>query len=420
LRDIAATGRLIGGIGGIVMTALVCSVIPPAFAASNGVINVPGDQPTIQGAIDAATNGDVVKVAPGTYFEHLDFEGKAITVIATRGPGATVIDGGNIGPVVIFRSGEGRRSALVGFTLQHGRYDPATSYSGGGIQVLAASPSIKGNVIAHNVTCFGGAGIDVYGGAPLITRNAVLFNEQANECTGGVGGGLSVGGPGTQVIANVIAGNSMATGSGGGIGMNATGDVLIANNVIRNNSANDQGGGIWMVNDSRPSILQNLIYGNTAPQGAGVYWSIPEGDQGPLLVNNTIANNTGSVGTAVWGGGYQSQVRLFNNVMTGLPGQRAVHCDTLFSSIPPTFRYNDAWSSGINAWEPACFGQAGTAGNISADPMFVGPGDYHLQGDSPCVDAGENAAPGLLSTDIDGDPRIVGGIVDQGVDEVAL
>src|ERR1700733_2518304 len=59
-------------------------------------------------------------VAPGTYNETLNFNGKAITVTSSGGPKVTIIDGGNLGAVVTFTTGETNASVLSGFTIQHG------------------------------------------------------------------------------------------------------------------------------------------------------------------------------------------------------------------------------------------------------------------------------------------------------------
>ncbi len=48
-------------------------------AKAQTVIHVPADHPTIQAAIIAAVNGDTVLVAPGTYKENINLNGKAIT-----------------------------------------------------------------------------------------------------------------------------------------------------------------------------------------------------------------------------------------------------------------------------------------------------------------------------------------------------
>lgn len=56
------------------LVLVLCKSAPAA------IINVPGDQPSIQAAINAAVNGDEIIVAPGRYLENINFLGKAITV----------------------------------------------------------------------------------------------------------------------------------------------------------------------------------------------------------------------------------------------------------------------------------------------------------------------------------------------------
>lgn len=70
----------------------------------------------------------MVLVAPGTYFERIDFFGKAITVTSSDGPKKTIIDGGRAYyPVVNFDYGETRDPVLSGFTLQTKVYAPTAN-----------------------------------------------------------------------------------------------------------------------------------------------------------------------------------------------------------------------------------------------------------------------------------------------------
>lgn len=399
--------------------ALIClimlAVLLPAKAASaNPVINVPGDSPTIQGAIDVAGRGDTVLVAPGTYFENLNFGGKAITVESTQGPVATIIDGNQAGSVVTFASGEGPSSVLRGFTLQRG----LAGFDGGGVYILDSSPTVEGNIITDNRTCADGAGITAAFSSARIEGNLITNNRQS-FCSGGAGGGISVRGAGqAQIIDNVITGNSNSFG--GGIDLFAAGAPTIRGNVIRANTASF-GGGIDIVNVSDASIVQNLITGNHAGQGGGIYWLVPSGARGPLLVNNTIASNQADTqGSGIFASGFDSQAQLFNNIVAGASGQQAIYCDQFYDPAPPILMANNVFSNGAEAYGGTCGDPTGTNGNISADPLFVNPAgtDYHLAVGSPSIDSGDNSAPELPAVDLDGVPRIVGGIVDQGVYEL--
>lgn len=144
-----------GSISEIIATILFFGFA--CIGAQGATIHVPADYSTIQAAINAASNGDTIVVAPGTYQENIDFQGKAITVMSSGGSTVTTIDGGKTAPVVVFDTNEGATSILQGFTITNGYGTFASSYDGGGIYVSGASPTIKGNTITDNEACAGAA-----------------------------------------------------------------------------------------------------------------------------------------------------------------------------------------------------------------------------------------------------------------------
>ena len=125
------------------VSTFTLSITIPAVAGK--IIRVPANQPTIQAAISAANNGDTVVVSPGTYFENINFFGKAITVKSSNGSSVTIIDGQQIAPVVTFNSNETSTSVLSGFTVQNGTSTFNSGYAGGGIYISFSSPTIKNN-----------------------------------------------------------------------------------------------------------------------------------------------------------------------------------------------------------------------------------------------------------------------------------
>jgi hypothetical protein len=83
---------------------------------SGTTINVPADIPTIQQAIDAASNGDTINIAAGTYVGALTISGK-ILALAGAGSGSTIIDGGTAHAISIEHS---PGVSITNLTVQNG------------------------------------------------------------------------------------------------------------------------------------------------------------------------------------------------------------------------------------------------------------------------------------------------------------
>jgi len=397
------------------LSLMALMLISAASLHAQTTIHVPADQPAIQAAINAASNGDTVLVSDGTYHENIDFKGKAITVTSINGARLTTIDGGALNTVVTFKTSEGANSVLNGFTITNG----FSTSQAAGIYVTNASPTITNNIITANKGCQG-IGVTVNFGGPLIQGNTVSSNTQSG-CSGGSGGGVLVNGAssGTRIIGNVIANNSLPTG-GGGISLFAAGAPVIQNNIITSNNGGNQGGGITIANDASPQIVDNLIILNSATQGGGLYWLTPQSTPGILLLNNTIAENSATTGSGVFASGFDANASIQNNIIVGVSGVNAVFCESFNNNTPPSFTANDAFTTGAAAYGGICPDQTGSNGNISSDPLFVDTtvSNLHLQPASPAIDQGNNTARiPLPATDLSGNNRIFNNIVDIGTFE---
>ena len=289
----------------------VCSAVFPASAKT---LLVPGDHKTIQSAIDAATDGDIVLVDDGLYAgdgnRDISFNGKRISVTSRNGSGGCVIDCEGAGRGFHFGSGEDAHSVLDGFTIVNG-------------------------MSAQN-----GGAILCEGGSPTITR-----------C--------------------MIAGNR-ARGSGGGICV-TSGGPSISNCVIAGNSANGQGGGLY-ARGGDASVINCTFSANSVFLEAGSF----------MLLNSILWDGS----PLGFGRGANASVSRCN-----IRGGR--------EALPP------------NA--PVFWGQ----GNLDANPMFALPGDFHLQPESPCIDAGASPPGSVPTVDADGNARAADGNGD-GISQVDI
>ncbi|MFH1690932.1 MAG: metallophosphoesterase [Candidatus Eisenbacteria bacterium] len=98
-----------------------------------------GDFVTIQAAVDACSEGDVVLVAPGVYSgvgnRDINFGGTNIVVRSMDGPDDTIIDCQDAGRGFHIHSGENATTVIEGLTIQN-----AVGFNGGAISISGSTP----------------------------------------------------------------------------------------------------------------------------------------------------------------------------------------------------------------------------------------------------------------------------------------
>ncbi|MBT8484083.1 MAG: hypothetical protein HKO59_02510 [Phycisphaerales bacterium] len=209
-------------------------VTTPLLAAD---ILVPADHATIQAAIDAANDGDVVVVSPGTYPEMIDFDGKPITVRSTGGALVTTINAKGAGSVVTCDDAETDDTVLDGFTLTGGIGTLLGGLRSGGAILNSISDATFRNLIITGNTARNGAAI---------------FNFVADP-----------------TLVNCLIYDNVGTAfSKGGAILNDTSNPVLKNCTITENSADD--GGAFFNDFGVPRLINCIVWSNTPDSFDGV------------------------------------------------------------------------------------------------------------------------------------------------------
>jgi len=141
---------------------------PVAVEDQPQVIYVPEDYETLQAAINAAEEGDTIRVGPGTYNEGLNFFGKNVWFESTDGPEVTIIDATGWTYGIYLSLGEDTTLVIRGFTIEKAIYN--------GINASDASFSMYNCIIRNNAEY----GIACNLGSHAIIENCVTDNNGTN------------------------------------------------------------------------------------------------------------------------------------------------------------------------------------------------------------------------------------------------
>ena len=324
-----------------------------------------------------------------------------------------------------FKGGGIYAADLVDLTIQSCGFFLNYAGSGGGaVYCKSASPMIREVDFHENYSDGSGGGLvyencpqgsiancdfignygSSFGGLYILETPAEIINcVVSGNQTIYKGGGMGIEYSAAYVANCAIVDNSAGTYAGGIRikGTDETDNPLIIDCTIRHNTSVTRGGGldIWQ---GQPVISHCIIDGNSSLMGGAlyIYWSA-----NPLIENCTISGNVvGEEGSAIKN--VNSQLRLFNSIVTGNQGLSGIYLNNLASA---DIAYNDFHANtGIlfNGTVPSDLGQKVSV-NLNSDscdifynffenPLFTaGSGDsiYLLTENSPCIDAGDPASP---------------------------
>jgi hypothetical protein len=297
-------------------------------------IRVPGDFSTVQAAIDASSDCDVIIIQPGIYDENIQINGQAITIRSTDpdDPAVvanTIIAGNNRNSVVTFSGTENEDTVLEGITIKNGR-----SNCGGGINGNETLATIRNCIIENNKAVKYGGGIYKFDG--LIEKCII----RRNYCDDNPGG-------------NYYSGYAYGAGI-------SSSKATIRNCLIYRNHASASGQSHLITGP----LGGFCAIGNAVSDGGGLY-NCSGTIENCLIYSNSCSASISSHYGYCWGFAHEGSSGM--SECTGI----------IRNCIIDEF-------SGLSTPEYSC---------INKDPGFVDPDnyDFHLRSDSPCIDAGGRA-----------------------------
>ena len=276
-----------------------------------------------------------------------------------------------------------------------------------------------------------------------VISNNHAYNTGGTQSPGNGGGGVYMMNPGVCEIENCLFANNYGSW-GGGMSLNGTRTFTVHDCEFFANSGSYGSAFYIHIGSSAigPSVYNNYIHAN---HGQAVYlaWDVKTG----RFHDNIIVNNSGE--PPLLGGTSPNKSLWYNNtiVLNQSDGFMGIQCGGLWTIGEQIIFNNIIYANGnslsfgemqfdydpVNG-SPTFFNNCvsyyhNNPGNVFGEPEFVNPAfglgpnydkpdaDWSLRDNSPCINAGSTEQSGYPATDVYGNPRVNGGIIDIGAVE---
>jgi len=340
--------------------------LPEREKIKGAVIKVPGDQGTIQKAVDAANDGDTVLIAPGTYEGGVTIEGKSVVIASfflTTGDKSyiskTVLQGKKGGTINV-KETAGPDTKIIGLTVDGGndgincrarihilnniimRTTDGIDYEGSGI----SGGICRYNVFERN----GDDGIDIDNACDVIIEKNIIRNNKDD---------------GIEFRFHKYTGKDML-------------NVVIRENIIKGNGED----GIQLIHHDGPikrvARIERNIISDTRMSAIGCMckgktredYKAAEIPDRVYIINNTFLDNN----YGLTGGG---NLIVLNNIFAGTK-----NIAVKGTGEPAVVAYNIFWKNGTDHEQ---------SNIIKEHTLYKDPGldtNGKLIKTSPCIDAG--------------------------------
>jgi len=369
---------------------------------------------SIQTAINVASNGDIIKVAKGTYSEAVQISQKKVQLIGgfagygdfnSANPQAniTIIAGTSVVPCIWINIDVMISGSLIinGFTIRNGQRgielsggwsgfldnitienniienngEQGTSQRGGGIGLEGKNVTIKNNIIRNNKSDRGAA---IGGTSSSIVDFLISGNHiENNTGYGDHAGGVIINGTGT-ITRNIFDGNVTAAsdpsyGWGGAITIvnyDTAKLITLSHNIWRNNYAPDRGGAVFVDEAAKVRMEHELFYHNKTRKSGSAIYVDADYDYNPSVLymyNCTVSENLTD----------NSEAAMY------VQGSIAHIENSIFWNNGSDFEFIDDGAALAKLAVNYTLTQQGFAGtgNISSDPLFANDDnrDFHLK-----------------------------------------